>query len=479
MSKYLKQRKLGWYVLLPVPKELQQILGKDRTERTLRTRDKREAEKRKHAAIVSIQREWAEEVKAHNANGHPLQNTAEALMWHQEKGHATAQDTAAAFDASLEDHLDAMAKQHGRDREGHPRMPEGELQAIRRAVRTAAGKPDETLGPALDRHLDSYALAGDRAVNASTLDAKRTHCEEFIAWAGKDRSWRDVTHEEAEAYRDKLAVQKKGKGVGTLSPTSVALRLANVRGMFEWLRRKGPRTQWPPNPFEEVEPPKVTKRGAQRKRRGWTDDELSRFLRSVPSDDPQWSLVALLAYSGARREEVAALRVEDVEETSFLIRTGKRQASIRRVPVHPAVAPLMARLVETSSDGYVISGLTPGGKDKKRGHAIGKRFGHTLRALGITDTRVTLHTLRNTVVSRLKADNVPLPTLQRIVGHEETGSTEDYIGEEVPKDSAVDKDNRATLARITYGALDEYVKKTGAAVELDTKARRRKRPRAA
>jgi integrase len=303
------------------------------------------------------------------------------------------------------------------------------------------------------------------------------HCEEFIAWAGKDRNWRDVTHEDAEAYRDKLAKQPKGKGKGTLSPTSVALRLANVRGMFEWLRRKGPRAQWLANPFDEVEPPKVTKRGAQRKRRGWTDEELSRFLHNVPSDDPQWALGALLAYSGARREEIASLRVEDVEDTSFLVRTGKRQASIRRVPVHPAIAPLMARLVETSPDGYVIPGLKPGGKDSKRGHSIGKRFGLTLRAVGITDSRVTLHSLRNTVISRLKSDNVPLATLQRIVGHEKTGSTEDYIEEEVPKNSAVDRDNRAALARLTYGALDEFVKDAGAAAELDIGFRRRRRPK--
>ena len=57
---YLKQRRLGWYVQLPVPRELQDAMGCKVLTRTLSTRDKVTAQQRRHAVIAELQLEMVQ-----------------------------------------------------------------------------------------------------------------------------------------------------------------------------------------------------------------------------------------------------------------------------------------------------------------------------------------------------------------------------------------------------------------------------------
>lgn len=52
---YLKRRKLGWYVQLPVPQMHQEAMGTKVLTRSLRTRDEGEAHKLRHRVIAELQ----------------------------------------------------------------------------------------------------------------------------------------------------------------------------------------------------------------------------------------------------------------------------------------------------------------------------------------------------------------------------------------------------------------------------------------
>src|SRR5262249_15350147 len=92
-------------------------------------------------------------------------------------------------------------------------------------------------------------------------------------------------------------------------------------------------------------------------------------------------LIELARYSGCRREELCSLRCEDVHEGHFTVRDAKSRSGNRDVPVHSAIVAKIAELIETSTDGFVLSGLTatPLGH---RSDGIGRRFGVLKTAMG-------------------------------------------------------------------------------------------------
>ncbi len=126
-------------------------------------------------------------------------------------------------------------------------------------------------------------------------------------------------------------------------------------------------------------------------------------------------------YTGARREELCALRVEDVHDDYFKIVQAKTEAGRREIPIHPELAQTMARLVDQAEDGYVLSGLTAN-RNGDRGDAIGKRYTRLKKAMGFDDRHV-FHSIRKTVVTILENAGAPENVVADIVGHEKTTMT--------------------------------------------------------
>jgi len=76
----------------------------------------------------------------------------------------------------------------------------------------------------------------------------------------------------------------------------------------------------------------------------------------------------------------------------------------------------MERLVEASTDGYVLSCLNPN-KYGDRGGAIGKRFDWLKTAHGFGPQHV-LHSIRRTVATMVENAHVPENVAADILGHE-------------------------------------------------------------
>ena len=93
----------------------------------------------------------------------------------------------------------------------------------------------------------------------------------------------------------------------------------------------------------------------------------------------------------------------------------------RDVPIHRELAQTMARLIEGSKDGYVLSGLTVN-KYGDRSNGIGKRFGRLKTELGF-GKQLVFHSIRKTVVTILENAGVPENIVADIVGHEKTTMT--------------------------------------------------------
>ena len=138
----------------------------------------------------------------------------------------------------------------------------------------------------------------------------------------------------------------------------------------------------------------------------------------VDGDKPLADLVQLGAYTGARLGELMNLKSESVIEddaiTCLFIARGKRRASRRTVPIHPAVKGVVDRLKEhAGTDGYLIQC-----EGKNRADTMSKRFGRMKKQMGYDELHV-FHCLRHTVVQMFREVNCPLEVRNLIVGHED------------------------------------------------------------
>lgn len=465
---YLKRRKLGWYVQVAVPRRLQESIGQAVVVRSLGTRDRAEANRRKHAAVADILASF-DRADSRPAPGTPEGLLALAIQARQDvdQGAGDQANIEAGFDAEVDEYLDTQARRHGVNAEGHPKLPAGASATIRRAFKAITGDLARTLG----HQVPAYIGEQRSRLTAQTIGDKERWLFAFLQWFGADRDGAEVTRKEAGRYvAEVIAKRTRAKGVA-LSPVTKGKELSSLRAFFEWLLVRGAIES---NPFDRMASTiKASSKGKPAARRPWRPSELAKVMHGLDRADPLWSLVAIAAYTGMRREEVGELKVSSVDGQVLKVERGKTAAAVRRVPIHPAIAPLVKRLARTSTDGYLISGLLPGGPDRKRTWYVGKRFGLIIRKLGITDPLLDFHALRGTVITQLEDAGVPVGTVQLIVGHRREGMT---LG--VYSAGVSDRVKRKALALVSYGkGLDGYTAKAGASVTVRPSARARGKAR--
>lgn len=459
---YLKRRKLGWYVQLPVPQRYQDAMGQKVLTRSLRTRDESEAHKLRHRVIAELQQLINQATpaapKALTAEG--VLEIATRARAGVDAGEVSPADAVPALDAAVSDFLEEQGRKLGVDAEGHPKVSPEVVATIRRAHHRLTGNPALTLGHQAERYMKQQEAS---PIRRQTVEDKRRHLDSFLDWIGRETECKRVTKARASTYVDEVVMPRKR------AQQTKRSAINEVRQFFDWMELRDVVAM---NPFAKAGMLlKESTRGKQQARRSWTNAELLQVLRKARQNDPVWPLAALAAYTGARREDLCALEVEAIEGDVLVIREGKTSAAVRRVPVHPVIRPLVQRLVETSSDGYLLPGLLTSGEDDKRGHLIGKRLLYLQRKAGVVDPRVVTHANRNSVMTQLEAAGVGEALVQQIVGHERQGVTARvYTGR------ASDERLAEAIAHVSYGLeVDELVRTVGETLTLTHVARRRKR----
>jgi len=461
-SSFLIKKEHTWYVRLMVPKAHRKELGRTKYVVSLKTRDKAEANRLKHGVLAGLQKRMAMELAGQvgsERSARALLDLAEAERLRVERAEVDPEAAELGFDAAVESFLEAEGRRLGIDHEtGHPLLSDVDTQVIRAAHAVMAGQGVTLLYRVSETYLTEIAPT----VRQQTLQEKRRHIDKLTRYLGAATDVSRVTRRMAGQYVSKVLIPE-GK-----APKTTRDEIGHLSAFFGWLERRG---EVEANPFFRVSGSvRESTLGSAPKRRPWTDAELTTILNGIPTEDPLWPMVAIAAYSGLRREEVARLRAEDVMDNTWGVRAGKNKNSVRTVPIHPVLRPLVKSLAASSDDGFLIPGLLTGGADDKRGHLVGKRFTELRRASGITATSVNFHTLRNAFLQRCEEGGVPLATAKQLAGHKRTDLT---YGGYSPGGSPqlLDKEIR----KVTYGDTDELVKRTGAHVTVTKRSRRRTR----
>jgi len=179
------------------------------------------------------------------------------------------------------------------------------------------------------------------------------------------------------------------------------------------------------NPFLGHELPNDKKKGKKKeeKRLAFKAEEVKKLYDFAISKRKHQVAYAIkiAGLTGCRIEEVCRLTTSHIVAEngiqSFYVEEGKTDASIRKIPIHPSLSPLVEQLVKNAdSDGYLIH-TSGGNKYGIRSDSISKAFGRIKKELGY-DPRYVFHSIRKTVITALQHNDVKPLVIASIVGHE-------------------------------------------------------------
>ena len=387
---YLEKRFRTWYACHDIPADVQDVIGRKRFFETLETEDKSEAQRR--AGILKSR--WLSAIAKARQVDHAARD---AEYWARAYRTAAAHEKEAVKDL-IADEAEIMREKaavkagiFSKDHPGYGSPAADRFQAI--ATGTVVR---------LDEHLTDYL--GTLKNEQKSIDMKKSTINKFVE---EFPYTSDIGRKEVQKWVNGQI--KAGKALAT-----VRRSLSELRGYWTYLQSIEVVSE-DLQPFEKLTLPKTGKDRAER-REAFTPEEVVKLHSAASGDKPLADLIYMAMYTGARIEELCSLKASKVGKTYFDVDDAKTEAGWRRVPIHTKLIPVIKRLKDASTDGYILSGLGTN-KYGDRSAAIGKRFGRLKTELGFGPGQV-FHCIRKTVATMLENAGVAESVAAGILGHD-------------------------------------------------------------
>ena len=256
--------------------------------------------------------------------------------------------------------------------------------------------------------LDMFLFEQRKILSTYTWQRKQKNIRKFIQFIG-DINIASVSKNLFRAFFDQ-AIKPYN-----LSRNTVLGKLSDIGSLFNWALRRGFIQSNPLKGFGATLPlPRKTNSHHD------ANQPLSRrmlfdLLCHIQEEDELFNTTLLGIYTGMRIEEICRLKTTDIESECMLIREGKTQSAPRKIPIHKSILPLIATMIASTQDGYLIEGLKI--YRGKRSHSISKRLGTRRKQLGFDRRKYTFHSLRANFVTELDNQGVDLSIIQSLIGH--------------------------------------------------------------
>ncbi len=452
MPEYLKKRGNRYYVRVPVPKPLWPSLGRD-IVRTTGTSDLQEARRRRFAIIADIQAEIQRAENADPATRTWLEQQAAAIRKSVSRGEMDEQLASDIIGQLRDKHL----KARGKSSDGNlSDDDESHLSAITRLAIDPEFIPVSGL-------IEQYLEEKRPVLRASTVDGKQRLLDAFSEWVGPDTDINDVSRKVTGNYVSTVLVSN-GKNVKTNQDT-----ITGLSTFWTWAIRRGSYDH--ANPWTGLGQTLGTStRGSSKTQpRRWTDEELVKLFETIPAGPKYYlrEMCALALYTGARQNELAELEVPDINLSQRTIHIGeaKTQSSVRDIPIHPKLLPVIKSLIGKRKKGFLFETFKPAGSDKKRGHEFSKRFAywrnkafpesvHKANDHGHKRSVVNFHSFRRAFINACELAGIPEPTTKQIVGHAKQSLT--YGTYSAGVDLVLLRD---AIKKVSFGQVDQLIKR--------------------
>ena len=420
------QRKLGshleWHkgmirVTLGVPKALQGIVGKTRIKRSLNTDSPANAERIKHGVIQQLKDEL--HAAATSSSSGTAGHLQDGLEWR------------AALDGVGSTREGEALRFHVVDRAEEIEAKEG-YQKAQEFAQVAFGK----LTPILSL-LEPYLKEKDMR-ERSKGDARRAVAA-YIEWAGQNNAPMSI-----EGIERKVAGRFVSERLLAQMEKKTAQKyLSFLSGYWTWLEVKGYAKDVPwTRQLQRV--------GKQRRsanllgdgpsptggKRAYSEEETRLVLNYAPTTSVEQRSVDLAwiaALSGMRLDEICRLTVADCAGGWFNVNSkagdGKTLASTRRIPIHSALAPLIAKRTKgKAADDYLIHDLTEPKEGRERSMPASKAYGKLREKLGVggkpdgqRQSNVDFHSWRRWFAGMARDAGNTDWTVAAVLGHDTSG----------------------------------------------------------
>jgi integrase len=248
----------------------------------------------------------------------------------------------------------------------------------------------------------------------------RLAVRKLTEWLGdrpEGNSVRGVTKRAAAHFTDHFAT--------TLNPNTLKGWKSGLSLYWDWMAT---REEVENNPWKEV---KLGRRQAAiEPPRAFTDDEMCKLFAGT-DDVTIRDFMLVAALSGMRENEIGRLKVSDTEGDWFDVKISKTRAGVRRVPIHPDLAPLVTRRTAGKEPGDWLFDDLPLSNGKSRGRAdkMGERFTNYRRSIGVDDRRedgrstVVFHSFRHWFSTAAVNAGAMEAVVGSLVGHAGQGMT--------------------------------------------------------
>lgn len=411
---HLQKRRQTWYLKLRVPAHVVPVLGKEFICRSLQTRDLREANKKKHELLAYYQKQFdlIERTAEHETPLSRVVDYSKELAFKQKHNLIDPNTAAELWSIAVDTHLERHNT--GMDEETGNYLTDDETATRLHNAGLLVDDPDRVT---LSQVREVYLTETAKRVRQQTIDAKRQRINAFLKWLKIDKEPHKVKKKDAGKFLTEYLM------IQDLSPKSKKDFISDLSAFFNWMAGRG---QIEFNPFQGLSGTiKENSRGSSSDsdRRAWEEPELVRLLSGIKGHkDKRLAAMTLIGlYSGMRSNEIAEALIENTQPDYLFVHEAKNDNSVRVVPLHPIIRELVKALKATSKDGYLIEGLKAGGSDNKRNHYFVKQFGSFKKKLGLTDSGLVFHSLRNTFITCLERVGCASNVIQQIVGHEKQG----------------------------------------------------------
>lgn len=300
-DQYLQKVGGTYYARVRVPRTLEKYLGQSHIRRTLKTGERAEANRRKHAVVGRIKAELARLRLAPGTKDERGISFAEAKRWREsllaaendsdENLHGTIQDL-------VIDKAEQLERLYGSDK-------------AKRWYKAATAITD-TLRELMEKWLDVSDY------KASTKSGHRKAISEVLEFIGNEHATpSDITRKVALSYIDTTLTQRG------LAHTTLRDKLVSLGGFWAWMASREAVAPGV-NPWTGHKLSKQQNKGTRPPKRSYSDGELLKLLtgndkvKGWPTYSYLPDLMILGLFTGAREEELCSLTAQAVEVTRGL-----------------------------------------------------------------------------------------------------------------------------------------------------------------
>lgn len=209
------------------------------------------------------------------------------------------------------------------------------------------------------------------------------------------------------------------------APRTKRRKQSAIKGYFDFLARRRDITFNPADNLQSIKVPDDVPEYLSKEQYELLLETIER--RATPYYKERDLLITkLLIRTGLRRAELYSLNVADVDLSKLRLRV-KRKGNREELIILP---PLLAKEIKK----YIYSSNRTGNQPlflSKKGNRLStSSIWHLIksyaREAGLNEA-VTVHTLRHTYATRLLSKKLPLPYIQKLMGHRSTQTTSRYL----------------------------------------------------